>query len=188
MPKEMERIPFNREEIEVLRQSISVAEELISDFYKISTSEWKRYRYDIQSLKDLLEEEIIDTAFAQVHRYSQSPHQRLRGSERGEFFKICIQDHMVRKAVQRDPHIQLFPLTTYIVTHELIHVVRFARFLHQFYSTPAEEAAEERRVHALTYQLLENLKIKGLPEVLQAFKDCRTMETFYGTQEAASQG
>ncbi|NLJ29602.1 MAG: hypothetical protein GX433_16550, partial [Deltaproteobacteria bacterium] len=47
-PENIERIPFNKEEIAVLRQSISISEELISDFYKISTSEWKRYRYDIQ--------------------------------------------------------------------------------------------------------------------------------------------
>jgi hypothetical protein len=182
----IERIPFNKEEIAVLRQSISISEELISDFYKISTSEWKRYRYDIQSLKDLLEEEIVDIAFAQVHRYAQSPHQRLRGSETGDFFKICLQDHMIRKAVQRDPHIELLPLTTYIVTHELIHVIRFAKFLQRFYSTPNEQEAEEGRVHALTYHLLKNCKIKGLPEVLLAFKDCRTMETFYGTREKAS--
>ena len=53
----------------MLRQAIEIGEELISDRYRISTSEWKRYRYDIQSLKDLREEEITDLAFAQIHRY-----------------------------------------------------------------------------------------------------------------------
>ncbi|NTU48605.1 MAG: hypothetical protein HGA84_06315 [Syntrophobacteraceae bacterium] len=175
------RVPFGEQEIAVLRQSIEISEDVISDFYRISTSEWKRYRYDIQSLRDLREEEITDEAFAQIRRYLRSPSQRLRGSEPGDFFKICLQDHVIRKATQRDPHILFLPLTTYIVTHELIHVVRFARFLHRFESSQAEQQAEERLVHGITYQLLDESRIGGLPEVLNAYRDCRTMETFLGS-------
>jgi len=176
----MKRAPFRQDEIVILRQSIEIAEELISDFYKISTSDWKRYRYDLQSLKDLREEEITDMAFAQIRRYLRCPHHRLRASEPADFFKICIQDHVIRKATQRDPGIHLLALALYIVTHELIHVVRFAKFLQRFDSTQSEQEAEEGRVHALTYRLLQDSVIKGIPEVLTAFKDCRTMETFLG--------
>jgi hypothetical protein len=165
----------------VLRQAIEIGEELISDRYRISTSEWKRYRYDIQSLKDLREEEITDLAFAQIHRYLRCPHERLRGSEPGDYFKICLQDHVIRKAIQRDAHIRLLPLTVYIVTHELIHVVRFAKFIQRFDSTEMEQEAEEKRVHRFTYELLENCKIKDISEVLTAFKDSRVMETFRGS-------
>ncbi|MGA2227270.1 MAG: hypothetical protein ACLQBD_10570 [Syntrophobacteraceae bacterium] len=174
----MRRLPFEAQEIGILAQAISVSEELISDSYKISTSEWKRYRYDIQSLKDLGEEEVTDIAFAQIRRYLRRPGDRTRGSEPGDFFKICIQDHVIRRAVERDRQIGLFPLTAYIVIHELIHVVRFAKFLQRFDSTVAEQDAEETRVHVLTYDLLQKTRIQGLPEVLAAFKDCRTMENF----------
>ena len=173
-----ERAPFGREEIAVLRQAIEISEELISDFFKISTSEWKRYRYDVQSLKDLHDEEVTEAAFAQIRRYLRCPDHRLRGSDSGDYFKICLQDHVIRRAILRDPHILLLPLSLYIVTHELIHVVRFARFLQRFDATLAEREAEEARVHALTYRLLENYRIGGLPEVLGAFRNCRTMETF----------
>jgi hypothetical protein len=44
--------------------------------------------------------------------------------------------------------------------------------------TEGEREAEERTVHALTYQLLSTLRLDGLPEVLSAFKDWRRMETF----------
>jgi hypothetical protein len=175
-----ERVPFQPDEIAILRQSIDLAEELLSEYYKISTSQWKRYRYDIQSLKDLQEREITDTAFAQVHRYLRNPHERLRGSEPGDYFKICLQDHVIRRAVHRDSIIQLFPLSLYIVTHELIHVIRFAKFLQRFDSTLPEQEAEEGRVHALTHQLLRSSKFPGLLDVLSAFRDCRTMETFSG--------
>jgi len=174
----MIRQPFEAEKIAVLALAIDLSEELISDFYKISTSEWKRYRYDIQSLSDLDAEEVTDDAFAQIRRYLRRPGERTRGSEPGDFFKICIQDHVIQRAVERDKMIGLFPLTAYIITHELIHVVRFARFIQRFDSTVAEQDAEEKRVHALTYDLLRKTRIQGLPEVLAAFKDCRTMENF----------
>lgn len=174
----MKRVPFQQEEIAVLRRAIEISEELISDYYKISTSEWKRYRYDIQSLADLQEDEIIDIAFAQIRRYLKHPQSKLRGSEVGDYFKICLQDHVIRKAVQRDCHIQMLPLAAYIVTHELIHVVRFAKFVQRFHSTEAEQEVEEARVHALTQQLLKGRRLEGMREVLEAFKDCRTMETF----------
>jgi hypothetical protein len=175
-----ERVPFHQDEIAILRQSIDLSEELLSEYYKISTSQWKQYRYDIQSLKELQEEEVTDIAFAQIHRYLRCPHERLRGSEPGDFFKICLQDHVIRRAVQRDTNIRLFPLSLYIVTHELIHVIRFAKFLQRFDSTEIEQQAEEGRVHSLTYQLLHNCKVPGLFEVLFAFRDCHTMETFTG--------
>lgn len=174
----IKRAPFQQAEILILRKATEIAEELISDFYKISTSEWKRYRYDIQTLNDLQEEEIIDSAFAQIRRYLRHPQLKLRGSETGDYFKICLQDHVIRKALQRDAKIRMLALSAYIVTHELIHVVRFAKFIQRFHSTEAEQEVEEARVHALTQKLLEGRKVEGLPDVLDAFRDCRNMETF----------
>lgn len=174
----MERVPFGPEEITILTRAIEISEELISDFYKISTSEWKRYRYDIQSLQYLKEDEITDNAFAQIRRYLRHPHLKPRGSETGDYFKICLQDHVIRHALERDSQIQMFPLAAYIVTHELIHVVRFAKFVHRFHSTELEQVAEEARVHGLTQELLRGLKVDGLLEILAVFEDCRVMETF----------
>lgn len=178
----MTRVSFQEKEIAALRQAIDLSEELISDFYKITTSEWRRHRYDIQSLKDLQEEEITNIAFAQIRRYVRSPNLRERGSEPGDFFKICLQDHVILKAIERDPHIRLLPLATYIVIHELIHVIRFSKFLQRFDSTPAERDAEERLVHSLTFRVLGKFRVNGMDEVLAAFTDCRTMETFFGAQ------
>jgi hypothetical protein len=177
----MERPPFREEEVAVLRHAIEISEELISDHYKISTSQWKRYRYDVQSLKDLEEDEITDAAFAQIRRYARGPTERLRGSELGDYFKICLQDHMILQALERDPQIMLLPLTTYIVTHELIHVVRFASFLQRFQVSEGERETEEKLVHGLTYQLLAPRKLKGLYEVLHAFRDFGMMETLVVT-------
>jgi hypothetical protein len=177
------RVPFGPDEVAVLKQSIEIAEELVSDHFKISTSEWKRYRYDIQTLANLSEAEITDIAFAQIRRYLRCPDQKVRGSNPGDFFKICLQDHVIRRALARDDGIALLPLGLYIMTHELIHVIRFTRFLQSFDSSESEREAEEARVHAQTFGLLEHCKIAGIRQVLKAFKDCSTMETFLGGRE-----
>lgn len=182
------RAPFGPDEITVLNRSIEIAEELVSDHFKISTSEWKRYRYDIQTLAHLNETEITDLAFAQIRRYLRCPDQRLRGSNPGDFFKICLQDHVIRRAMAKDDAIAMLPLGLYIMTHELIHVIRFTRFLQSFDASESEREAEEQRVHAQTYSLLQHCKVAGIGEVLNAFRDCRTMETFLGTgQEGQGQ-
>jgi hypothetical protein len=69
------------------------------------------------------------------------------------------------------------------MTHELIHVIRFTRFLQSFDSSESERLAEEERVHAQTFSLLQRCKVAGIREVLKAFKDCTTMETFLGSRE-----
>jgi hypothetical protein len=181
--EETARVPFGPSEIAMLKQSIEIAEELVSDHFKISTSDWKRYRYDIQTLAHLSEAEITDMAFAQIRRYLRCPNQKLRGGNPGDFFKICLQDHVIRRALARDDDIALLPLGLYIMTHELIHVIRFTRFLQSFSSSEVEREAEEGRVHAQTFDLLKHCKVAGIHEVLRAFRDCSTMETFLGSQE-----
>lgn len=177
------RAPFGPDEIALLNRAIEIAEELVSDHFKISTSEWKRYRYDIQTLAHLNEAEITDLAFAQIRRYLRCPDQRLRGGNPGDFFKICLQDHVIRRALTRDETIALLPLGLYIMTHELIHVIRFTRFLQSFDTSDSEREAEEQRVHAQTHNLLRQCKVTGIGEVLSAFRDCSNMETFLGSQE-----
>lgn len=182
----MERAPFTSAEILLLRKAIEIAEEVTSNHHKISTSQWRQYRYDIQSLRDLAPEEITDLAFAQIRRYVRAPEQRSSASRHGEFFKICLQDHVIRRATERDRPILLLPLATYIVTHELIHVIRFSRFLQRFQTDSSECDREEQRVHSQTHSLLKSQKIEGLERVLGAFRDCCMMETFVSSGETAA--
>ena len=69
-------------------------------------------------------------------------------------------------------------LALYIVAHELIHVVRFSRFLHAFHTYPPELCEEESRVHDLTCTLLSRLPLPGVPEVVAAYRGAAGMETF----------
>ena len=90
-----------------------------------------------------------------------------------DFYKICLQDHSIVKTLQKFPHLKLFPFLLYIVTHELIHIVRFSRFLQIFEAPQSEKTAEEIRVHAKTHEILSSVRLPGLKEVLFFYDDWR---------------
>jgi hypothetical protein len=59
------------------------------------------------------------------------------------------------------------------VAHELIHIVRFSRFLQHFDAAPDERLAEEKRVHVKTHEILEACRVPGLGEVLEFYNEWR---------------
>jgi len=157
---------FNVTELDVLNDSVFMAEDLVSNFYKISASQWLRFKYDIKTLENLSFNEIVHGPFAQVIRYEGKRKNSLLGSSLYDFYKICLQDHSILSVMKQYSGIKLFPLALYIVTHELIHVVRFGKFLQNFDASPEKRAAEETRVHEKTHEILNNINIKGLKDVL----------------------
>ncbi|MBC2710389.1 MAG: hypothetical protein HGJ94_05140 [Desulfosarcina sp.] len=148
-----------------------MAEELVSNHYKMSASQWLHPKYDVKTLADLAEDEIVTGPFAQIIRYEGKLKGGVLGSSAYDFYKICIQDHAILKSLEEHPEIALYPFALYIVTHELVHIVRFSRFLQNFNASDEEKLMEERRVHGITHDILDPVKAQGLSTVL----------TFYGT-------
>lgn len=150
-----------------------MAEELVSNFYKMSASQWLGPRYDVKTLAELNPGEILDGPFAQIIRYKGRPQNTSLGSSTYDFYKICLQDHTILSTVNISPNIDLQPFALYIITHELIHIVRFSKFLQNFDASPAERMVEEKRVHQRTHEILKPIRIKGLSNVLEFYYDWR---------------
>ena len=150
-----------------------MAEELVSNDYKMSASQWLGPRYDVKTLVELTSEEIIDGPFAQIIRYKGQRKNTSLGSATYDFYKICLQDHIIQSTLEGKPDIELFPFSLYIVTHELIHIVRFSKFLQNFEASAEERMAEEKRVHQTTHKILQLVQIEGLKNVLEFYNDWR---------------
>jgi hypothetical protein len=60
-----------------------------------------------------------------------------------------------------------------VVTHELVHIVRFSRFLQNFNASDVEKLDEERRVHVITHDILNPVKARGLDTVLDFYSTWR---------------
>ena len=160
---------FKREQLSTVNNAVSMAEELVSNAYKMSENQWLRRRYDVSTLAELEDDEIVDGPFAQVIRFSG----RLKGTSLGsaayDYYKICLQDHSILEALKQSPGMRLFPLVLYITTHELIHIVRFSKFLQNFDASPEETLAEEKRVHAKTRKILTPVNLDGISDVLEFY-------------------
>ena len=162
---------FHPHHLELLKEAAVIAEEVTSEFYKLSASHWRRARYDILTLKALRAEEISPHALALVAKYGGQPQDRLLRSAAFDFYRVCLQDHNILKTLEHCRDLSLFPLLLYIVTHELVHIVRFSQFLALFESPEDHKPAEERRVHGLTRKILAPLKIQDLSPVIQYYDD-----------------
>jgi hypothetical protein len=167
---------FNPAEIQVVSQAVEIAEDVTANYFKISTAQWKHVRYDIRTLAELTPDEITDSAFAQITRYGHKSDHTLARGRHYDYFKICLQDQNIMAAVRRDKKAQLLPLGVYVVTHELVHVVRFCKFLQRFDAEPEERQQEEMRVHEITQEALGNLRLPNLDYVLKAYRNYQFME------------
>jgi hypothetical protein len=162
---------FSTEEIDIVNNCVAVAEELVSNFYKMSASQWAAAcAYDIKTLADLSPEEIVHGPFAQVIRYKGRPKNSSMGSSTYDFYKICLQDHAILSVIKESPDIELFPFTLYIVAHELIHILRFSKFLRNFEASQEEIMTEEAHVHAATHAILKSVKVFGMEAVLKFYE------------------
>ncbi len=164
---------FNPEQMKIVNNSVAMSEELVSDFYKMSAGQWLRPKYDIKTLVDLSPDETVHDPFAQIIRYKGTRKDSALGSSAYDYYKICLQDHIILSAQKKSPQIKLFPFILYIVTHELIHIVRFSKFLQNFDASPEEKKKEEARVHELTRKILFVVQIPGMKDVLKFYDKWR---------------
>jgi hypothetical protein len=164
---------FNNDQIQVVNQAVTLSEELVSNHYKMSPNEWLRPRYDVKTLVELHPDEIVDEPFAQVIRYQGRPIDATLESDTYDFYKICIQDHNILKAIVKNPQLSLLAFSVYIVSHELIHIVRFSKFIQSFDASSTEKIAEEKRVHTLTHDILTHVRLPDMNHVLAYYKRWR---------------
>lgn len=158
----------------MVNNAVAMAEELVSNHYKMSASQWLHPKYDVKTLADLSSDEIVSGPFAQIIRYEGKLNEGVLGTSAYDFYKICIQDHAILEVLHAFRDISLAPFVLYVVTHELVHIVRFSRFLQNFNASEVEKQTEERRVHGITHDILDAVKTPGMDLVLDFYSHWRT--------------
>ena len=89
---------FNEDQIQILNRSISMAEDLVSNYYKMSINQWLQAKYDVKTLADLSLNEVVNGPFAQVIKYVGRKKEAVLSSSNYDYYKICIQDHSIISA------------------------------------------------------------------------------------------
>jgi hypothetical protein len=164
---------FTKTQIQIVNDAVAMSEEIVCNFYKMSVNQWLRHRYDVKTLMDLDQTEIVQGPFAQIIRYKGRRKDTMLGSATYDFYKICIQDHAIIAALKSSAGLTLFPFALYIITHELVHIVRFAMFLTGFDASQEEKLKEEARVHEKTHEILYPLGVPGMESAFEFYKNWR---------------
>ncbi len=168
--------PFKGEDLRVVTDALDISEDITGNFFKFSTGQWKRFRYDVKTLADLTSDEISHEAFAVLSKRTRVVNDYGPTSLKKDYYFICLQDHRVLKAVGRDGEIGLLPLLVYVLTHELVHVIRFSDFVKRFDVSGTGREMEERIVHSITYEILRKINLDKLDLVLDRYKGHRWCE------------
>lgn len=164
---------FSDQQIVTINHVVNMAEDIVSEYYKMSHSQWLRNRYDVKTLSQLEESEIVFGPYAQIVRYFGQRNESQLGSGGFDFYKICLQDHSIIKALRDDPRLMLEPFILYVISHELIHIIRFGKFMQFFDASLEQRATEETIVHKSTVDILKKINIKGMEDVFEFYSKNR---------------
>jgi len=160
---------FNKEQLQTVSEALDIAEDMTSNYYRLSISQWKRHPFDLRTLAQLFGEDIRDNVFALLKKCSKTGHIEPTQKSR-EFYVICLQDHQILNALQRDESLTLLPLLAYVLTHELVHIVRFCKFEERFdVQEKTRRSEEEHIVHRTTYEILKELQLPNLSQLFRYY-------------------
>ncbi len=172
----MTYLAFKDDNIDTISEALLIAEDKIGDYYKFSSKQWRRHQYDVKTLAFLEEDEITSFAFALLNKRSRVIEGFDSSTKKRDFYFICLQDHRILNALQRDKNLTLLPLLVYIFTHELVHIVRFCNFFQRYEITGKNKEYEECVVHETTFNILKKASLRNMGYILDSYKQCRPFE------------
>ncbi|MBU1343418.1 MAG: hypothetical protein KKE44_05795 [Proteobacteria bacterium] len=164
---------FDIEELLKVDEAVKVSEELVNNYFKLSSGQWLKNRYDIKTAKDLALHEYVDGPFAQVIKYEGRKKDVSLGSSCFSLYTVCLQDSAILSTIGKTNGLLLESFLLYILTHELVHVVRFLKFKQRYENKSEVDVTldEERKVHYLTHAILKQVSMPGLKQVFEFYKD-----------------
>jgi hypothetical protein len=165
-----ESIFFDKKQRFWVREALEIAEALAEEFFQVDLTDPVRFPYDLQTLANLRGLEKTRRALAQVCKYElPKKDAELRFGGTG-FYRICLQDDQILNRVHKERFPLLKPLVLYVVTHELIHVIRFSLDPKRYYLSFKEKEVEEKDVHRKTYELLKPFKDPQVKLLLERYR------------------
>ncbi len=160
---------FSPYERTLVAQALKDAEERTTRYYCIPPYRWQQLPYDLVTQEDRDWHPLPDTALAEV-LYMQRRAPERRGEAYREFYRIQLNDEIILRVAHRENfQPDLYPFLVYILTHEMVHLVRLSTILDRNIFATARCESEEDRVHRISRQILAGAEHPGIVPILQRF-------------------
>lgn len=152
-------------------QAMGEAEEHTTRYYCIPPYRWHQMNYDLVTRQDREWEPVPDGTLARVLRLRQVRPLRNAASD---FYRIQLNDPNILMVARRENlEPDLYPFLVYILTHEMVHLVRLSTILPDEQATCLAPEAEESRVEGVAYRILSNARDHRLSPILSKFCSTR---------------
>ena len=160
---------FSPPQQSLVRRALDEAEEHTSNHYCIPPHRWDRFPYDLITRKDREWAPIPEAALAKVQRIEQLSTRR---KEKIGFYRIQLNDPTILSAARRENlEDALYPFLVYILTHEMVHLVRLGTLLGDPEPPLSEDVdLEEERVDRISRRILVDARCDLFHPVLERFQ------------------
>ncbi len=165
-----QRLLFDRRQRGWVGDALEIAEGLAGDYFKIDLANHDQFPFDLETLENLAEPEKTHRALAQVCKYKYEKRKCQRKISPREFYRICLQDDKILSRVRVETEELLRPLLLYVITHELIHVIRFSMEPTKFHLGLEGKKLEEKSVHRMTHEVLESIRDPNVETLLERYR------------------
>ena len=145
------RQAFSAIERRQVRAAERRAADLVSRFYVLAPREWARMPYEVRTLEELDDMEVRDGVFAHVLCYGVRRELGARVVAEHDLYRICLQDHAILGC-----GLDVSSVALYVLTHELVHVVRFGQRMQSIDLPPHLRSDEEANVDRTARLILRN--------------------------------
>ena len=147
---------FTESDLLIICRAASLAERLTAKHFDLDKDHWKSEPYTIFTLKQVNRGLYEPDVFANVIRYKTRTNQQTKPIP-AERYGIVLQDPNILRALLRQSHHDLWTISLFVLTHELIHVVRFKKFNVDFFAEPSVRQMEESLVQSITGEILSGV-------------------------------
>jgi hypothetical protein len=147
--------------------ALADAEARTSGYYCIPPFRWQKLHYDLLTRKDREWRPLPEGMLARTQRCEL---RTTRRPELSDFFRIELNDPGILTAAHRERlRNDIYPLLLYILTHEMVHLVRLSSILTDAEQLTLPRESEESRVSQIARSILMTATAPGLDAVLERF-------------------
>lgn len=151
----------------VLQRAAHLAEGLTQRYFDLGRDVWQRDPYAVYTRKEVGKTLSHDDVFANIVRIEVPRRQPAKASAQPGY-GIVLHDPNILLALLRSSRHDLWTLGLFVLTHELIHIVRFREFGVDFFAPSAERDQEERVVYDMTREILSG--VTTIEDVLSLYE------------------
>ncbi len=158
---------FSVDERNLVVRAANDAEERTTRYYCIPPFRWQQFRYDLLTQQDSEWEPLPDPVLARVqHIHKSSP----KPFHSFDFYRIQLNDPSILGAARRENlGRDFYHFLVYILTHEMVHVVRLSSILDCEKTALGLFETEERRVQQISRQILSEPGFRLFEPILDKF-------------------